>query len=725
MKKQSLFVLLLAFACHTPKLASKKPPEEPVHETENRPIPKDLTAVLPTPAGQFAPSRVEFASGKVSGEALSDVETCGKCHQDVIEMWRTSAHSWASFDNPIYRMSVERIRREVGKTESRHCGGCHDTALLVDGMMDQEIDPYDKRAHAGLLCRTCHGISSATVDGNGSFVLTNEEIPMPKGSDPESIKQHVARVAPPVLKSPELCASCHRAFLDKSTGNTHHFAGMDDYTPWSRSLYAGSFAGLMDKDIPQQDCRGCHMPMVDAPSDSAATNGKVASHRFLGAHTWLASMRGDDETLKLVQEFLKNTVSLDITVAIDENGKRYLPAQTAPVIPGEKLLLDVVMRNQNVGHRFPGGTLDSQDTWLEVKAFDAKGKLIAQAGMEHETDKNDTDTHVLRSFTVGEGGVPMFTRETHKFRAAVYNSTLAPREVSVVQYGLTIPEKAALPIQVVATLRHRNKNLILQEATCNDMKDERIQAFAKATLEARGEMLDPCAPQPITDIAEAKLTLGGEATSQPVAEDWQKFYEHGLGMIRALQERVGEGRPSLEKALSLLSPEQHKERAMVMTAFASLAVRQGRLEEALEWLDKAEKEEPKHPAIAYVRGDAYSQVWRWKLAIAPFQEATKATPKDPQAWVKLAIAAGSADVSDIALYAAQQGLKLEPRNPDLLRVQALALKSFMSPLADPAMEAYLENRVLDTAPGMRGACSMKVDNCALERSPVHEHEMTP
>src|SRR6187399_920418 len=103
-KQTHLLVLLLAFACHSPKLATKDPPEDPVQEPETQATPKDLTAVLPIPPGQFAPSRVSFAKGKVSGEALSDVETCGKCHQEVITMWRTSAHSWASFDNPIYRM---------------------------------------------------------------------------------------------------------------------------------------------------------------------------------------------------------------------------------------------------------------------------------------------------------------------------------------------------------------------------------------------------------------------------------------------------------------------------------------------------------------------------------------------------------------------------------------------------------------------------------------------
>ena len=38
----------------------------------------------------------------------------------------------------------------------------------------------------------------------------------------------------------------------------------------------------------------------------------------------------------------------------------------APVglVPGENAVIDVVIRNLDVGHRFPGGVMDAQDTWV-------------------------------------------------------------------------------------------------------------------------------------------------------------------------------------------------------------------------------------------------------------------------------------------------------------------------------------------------------------------------
>ncbi len=144
------------------------------------------------------------------------------------------------------------------------------------------------------------------------------------------MEAHVARVAPPELRSFGMCASCHRAFLDPSTGNTHHLIGQDDVTPWQRSAYAGSELHLVDEELPAQDCRGCHMPSEETVlGDAAATEGKVASHRFLGAHTWLAAIRGDKGTLERTQAFLKGVASVDVAAVRGADGARALPADGA------------------------------------------------------------------------------------------------------------------------------------------------------------------------------------------------------------------------------------------------------------------------------------------------------------------------------------------------------------------------------------------------------------
>ena len=266
-------VAVMVVAACSESSSSPRGPE--VHE------PPPTLALLPSAPTALAPSHARLQGGGPSaGEAIADVSGCASCHADVAAQWRTSTHAFASFNNPIYRSAVERFRKDRGKTKSRFCAGCHDIALLADGAMDTDIDPADPRAHAGVSCRTCHGIQSARPDGNGSYTLNALDFPVPAPGDGESLSRHKAHAAPSPLRTAAMCIACHRAFLDETTGNAHHLSGQDDATPWMRSAYGGSVAERVDVPIPEQDCRSCHMPREDATrGDAAAKNGRVASHR--------------------------------------------------------------------------------------------------------------------------------------------------------------------------------------------------------------------------------------------------------------------------------------------------------------------------------------------------------------------------------------------------------------------------------------------------------------
>ena len=683
-------------------------------------------AMVPQPGGALAPALTEIDPA-VRGADIAEVDTCAQCHAEVVSQWRASSHAFASFNNPVYRAVVDGFRAEVDAPKSKFCGGCHDLALMADGAMDAAVSPADDRAHAGITCRTCHSITHDRADGNGSFALTGAPIPLPQKGDRRGIAAHVARVAPPELRTFGLCAGCHRAFLDPSTGNAHHLIGQDDVTPWQRSPYAGSELHLLDEELPARDCRGCHMPLEEATlGDAAATDGKVASHRFLGAHTWLAAMRGDEATLARTRAFLKGVVSIDVAAVVLPDGGRALPADGAPVTPGERLVLDVVLRNRDVGHRFPGGVMDAQDAWIEVVVRDAGGRVLAEAGTEQETSGDDPTAHRLRSSMVDEDGQPVLERQTNRFRGAAYNHTLQPREATVVQYPLDVPQSAALPLSVTARLRHRTRNLPLQKVSCEASVSARGKAFR--SVHARSD-LDACTAQPVTQISESTVWLGDgwEARSAPHPfPEWKRLYEHGLGWLRALQERVGEARPSLLRALDLVEREGTlRERGMVLSALGMLAAREGRVEEAMAWLARAEQNAPNHPAIAYLRGLAHAEVWRWSAAVRWYDEAAPAAGYDDRFFLDLALARGSSGDDAGALSAAWLGLSVQPRDADLLRIQALSLASLGAPAGEVAAaeDAYARALVADMVPRVRARCSATVPGCAEERQPVHQHAM--
>jgi hypothetical protein len=685
------------------------------------------TVLLPRPSPPLGPAQTELA-GALTGDTVTETESCAGCHADAAAQWRSSAHAFGSFNNPIYRVAVDRFRAGVGKDASRFCGACHDVALLVDGAMSQEVTPGDPRAHGGVTCRVCHGIESVRPDGNGSYLLDSSPIPIPREGDDESLRAHKARMALAPLRTAQMCGSCHRSFLSPETGNPSHLVGQDELGAWQRSAYAGSRAARVDVPIEAAECRSCHMPLEAAPQgDAAAKNGTIHSHRFAGANTWLAAMRGDGQQLEAVQAMVRGAASIDVAVATAADGTRTLPADGAPVTPGRPLTLDVVVRNERVGHRFPGGVLDAQDTWVELEVRDASGKRLAEAGEAEEATGEDPTAHRLRVVQGDEHGTPLRMHETQLFRAPVFNHTVAPRDAEVVRFLLAVPptlQTRQLPLRVTARLRHRSRDLALSRAVCADARTRRGAAFAREVSRRTGGPMDACAAEPVTEVATGEVWIGaaGPVGPRPV---WQRLYDHGLGMLHALQEDLDSARPSLEGAIEALPPGADRERAMVLDAMAEVAIREGRTDEALQKLQEAETLAPGDPALAHGRGEALGNVWRWRDATAPLREAALASPLDDLLWSHLAIADGSADDPRAALEATAHGLALSPRDADMLRVQALALERLGAPAEDvtAARDAYARWRSPDEAPAVKNGCSRQLPWCALERLPVHVHLM--
>jgi tetratricopeptide (TPR) repeat protein len=648
-----------------------------------------VAPVLPAPA-PLEPSRLTVAGARRAPSAsVEDVKTCGACHRDIAAQWRTSAHALASFNNPLYRVSVERLRRERGTRESRMCAGCHDLALLTSGAMDApEIVPEDERAHAGVSCSVCHSVVHAERDGNGSATLRGDRALPSRGED-TSLEAHRKRVASITLRTAELCATCHRAFLDTDTGNAAAFFGMDDYGAWLQSAWAGS-AGERPDHVEARDCRGCHMAREPAVlGDVAAKDGGVPSHRFLGAHTLLGAMRKDPEAVARTAKFLENSVTVDVAAVRPTSGA---------------VELDVVVFNDLVGHRFPGGVLDNQGTRVELEVRDATGQLVASSS-----------EHQLRAAVVDANGHELHERETHEFVAAVWNHTVPARDARVVRFHVDVPKGAALPLRYEARVVHVARLEELVQRACEESKTPRGQAFAQASQRLVGQSLDPCVAQPRTVVA---------TSGAPIAE-WLRAYRHGLGLSVGLQEYLDDAQQALERALSL-TPDAES-RGQVAWALGRLAGRRGQVDRALEFLGQAEGALGVTAAIVRARGDAYAQVWRWPQAALEFERAAALAPRDVTAWQALAMAQASAGNAKGALFAAQQGLALTPRDADCLRVQALALEQLGAKpgVVSNALEVALHWRTPDEAPGAKARCSRDVPGCAQRRNPVPLFTATP
>lgn len=641
----------------------------------------------------------------------TEVDLCSRCHAEIADQWQDSVHAFASLANPFFRVSFDSFVKDAGADKAQFCSGCHDPSMTFDGSITQPISPKDRRAHMGVTCTHCHGIVEATVDGNASHVLSTAPIPIPTPGDAQSLEKHLARVGKPVLRTNELCMSCHRGFLSPATGHDVVIAGVNEITPYKNSRYGGSNATRIDSGVEETSCTSCHMPKFG--------DRQLSSHRFAGGHATFAAAIGSEAQMEAVTKMIQGAVTMHVG-AVGVGDVRIADPPKA-VKPGQTFWADVVVFNEATGHQFPGGALDLRDTWIEVQVTDGKGKQVAAAGTEHEESGADTSAMVLRAVLASDEGEIVKRHRVRSFRAAVSDYSISPRDALVARYTWQVPDPAPpLPFKVTARLRHRRVHEPLRTQACDEFKTERGQEFARYTEKYTKRKVDPCIVQPIVEVGSAWATLGDDTRSDSLPT-WRRHYERGLGLLHNVQENLPEAIDAFERAFEALGADADKtDRARIHFARGVAAGAQGRIQDAMDQWALAEELVGEQASIHFARGGVHQRTFHNEEAKMWFLKASKLVDDD-RVWRALAISAGSVGDSRTAYDAARAGLLLEPRDPHLLRNQMLALRKIQG--ADPAWvklaaDAFSAYKRDEMAAAVRDKCSESDPDCRSERQPM-------
>ena len=189
---------------------------------------------------------------------------CALCHADVAAQWGASAHRFSSFNNPYYRVSVERFRRDRGKPASQFCAGCHEPALAATLAMNGDVRPETTSAQSGIVCLACHSIDAVDQRGNGRYHATLA--PFDGRSFAFDREQHRARLRPALTVRDALLRG-----LPQGRSRHHHAGGAGcaartTTTPGtSAPCPATARARCFDprRQAPKR-CQDCHMPLEPA-----------------------------------------------------------------------------------------------------------------------------------------------------------------------------------------------------------------------------------------------------------------------------------------------------------------------------------------------------------------------------------------------------------------------------------------------------------------------------
>ena len=299
------------------------------------------------PRSPFFPSSAETnVGGIIPANFFMTSPVCGRCHTDIYEQWKSSAHHFSSFNNQWYRKSVEYMQDVVGTRPSKWCAGCHDHAVFFNGRFDRPIKEqiHTEEAQAGLSCTSCHSVVHVkSTMGQGDFTIEYPPLHDLAASDNAVLSRvhdfllyadpepHRRTFLKPFHReqTAEFCSSCHKVHLDVPVNSYRWFRGFNEYDNWQASAVSGEGARSFYYPPKPQKCADCHMPLV-AARDPAARDGKVHSHRFPAANTALPFVNGDAEQLRVTQEFLR-----DKQITVDVFGLARLPAGGAAGTPTE------------------------------------------------------------------------------------------------------------------------------------------------------------------------------------------------------------------------------------------------------------------------------------------------------------------------------------------------------------------------------------------------------
>jgi tetratricopeptide (TPR) repeat protein len=657
-------------------------------------------------------SQAVRAQGFYAGEPLGAGD-CAACHADIVAQWAGSAHRFASFNNPYYAAAVDLMRQDRPPRAARFCAGCHDPLLLVtDAISAPTLRREIPAAQAGLPCLVCHSLTEAHGRlGNGNYTLTAAPVPAPAATPPAQAAgpTHRERLRNPVLSSPEFCATCHRVGLGPEITGDVWLRGQDDYTPWQSSLAGeGGVAAVYRPKgpAPSRRCQDCHMPLVPGASGKL-----VRSHHFPGANAALPHLRDDPDGVARTAEFLRGAVSLDLVVV--QKGAPPALQERVPVPRRGTVLLDVVLRNRRVGHRFPSGTNDSNEVFIEVEARAGGG-----------TDRVLRDsTHLVRAQPVDEKGRPLLRRDPQHMRGVVYDTSLSPSDPQVVRYLLDLDQlgggKELPAIQVQAALRYRKFS-------------QDYAAFACAALprQTPADIRARCLQPPVIEIASAQRQLlpgapqqgpqgqQGQHGSTPDAKAWERLLDHGLGLADGLVDSAAEALPSLQAARAL-APE----RPEPLLGLCKLALALARTQEALDHCGQAERLRPDHPAALWFRAQALYRTYRWAEARPSLERALTLLPRDRNVLSMVSRVRGLTGDPQGALAAAEQILLIDPESEEGHYQRQLALRDLgQQAEADEAQARYLfHRRPVEREQALRILFRQQDPDRGDEHTPAHTH----
>ena len=394
-------------------------------------------------------------------DTFAEPQVCAGCHPNHYNEWETSMHAYAVTD-PVFQRLVEISQLRSNEPVDQFCIKCHSPVAVMLGETPAgfSFDNLSALTRKGITCDVCHTINSPVIESGLGLQKRHYFLDRTRRStisDPQENAFHDSEFDPAYNFS-DICSPCHN--IQAPNGN---FFLEETNREWDISPYLAM--GL--------ECQDCHMPVY---SGNAAVGGPLRDdlnrHYFVGVDYPLVDFPGKDQTIALVDELLKNSVTL--TVEAPSN-----------VSPGEALPVSVRIKNDRTGHNIPSGSIFERQMWVELALvnLDSGDTLFASGLLDANNDLLDENSDFVQSNpTLMDTGLTLFRgipqdengNEVEFFweASAVQKNTIEAFRSHTAVYNWAAPQNSAM-LEVRARLRFRSfPPYFLRKINLPELQDE-------------------------------------------------------------------------------------------------------------------------------------------------------------------------------------------------------------------------------------------------------------
>lgn len=338
-------------------------------------------------------------AGSLTREELYDPASCGECHQEHLDQWRSSMHAYAA-DDPVFLAMNRRGQEETNGELGSFCVNCHAPLAVRLGLVEDglELEDPDLPQHLkGVSCAFCHLAAHADGDSNNPIELDPRDVLKGSIGDPVKSPAHRSEYSPLLdrskRESAQLCGSCHDIVLANGVHLEQTFA------EWKETVFAD--------DQTLTTCGNCHMFRVGPPDARENRNPRPIAtydgvpardfhdHRMAAIDVAVTPWFGEEDQAEQVQSLLKSTLRSQICVN--------------PLPGGFQLV--VGLENVSAGHSFPSGASQDRRVWAHLQATDAQGVIWERGLVPDGVPAVDVPQGILlRDRLTGDAG-----QEVHMF----------------------------------------------------------------------------------------------------------------------------------------------------------------------------------------------------------------------------------------------------------------------------------------------------------------------